>query len=179
MFCLYTPSKLSWIFTEGEGDGIRSRLPFKMFSTLKTTFDLRPRLPNLCIPTWMFSRFNCRDEYYDKTYRLSKHNGVEVFIKSGLNFHPPAISQYIFQIFNINEKLNNMSWNRGNIENQTRLHKFFDPIMVNLPLTYRILTYHPKKKYRYILKSGLNFLSTCSFTIYFSDFQSLMKRKTK
>ena len=24
-----------WIFTEGEGDGIKSRLPFKIFSTLK------------------------------------------------------------------------------------------------------------------------------------------------
>ena len=129
---------------------------------------------------FIWGRSSWKTLYYDKTYRLSKHNGVEVFIKSGLNFHPPAISQYIFQIFNINEKLNNMSWNRRNIENQTRLHKFFDPIMVNLPLTYRIfLTYHPKKKYRYILKSGLNFLSTCSFTIYFSDFQSLMKRKTK
>ena len=23
-----------WIFTEGEGDGIKSRLPFKIFSTL-------------------------------------------------------------------------------------------------------------------------------------------------
>jgi len=106
----------------------------------------------------MFSRFNCRDEYYDKTYRYSKHNGVEAFfIKSGLNFHPPTISQNIFQIFNINEKLNNISWNRRNIENQTRLHKCLDPIMVNLPLTYRILTYRPKKNYRFIFKSGLNF----------------------
>ena len=26
-----------WIFTEGEGDGIKSRLPFKTFSTLKKT----------------------------------------------------------------------------------------------------------------------------------------------
>ena len=38
MFCLYTSSKLSlsiiWIFTEDEGDGIKSRLPFKIFSTL-------------------------------------------------------------------------------------------------------------------------------------------------
>ena len=37
MFCLYTSSKLPsiiWIFTEGEGDGIESRLPFKIFSTL-------------------------------------------------------------------------------------------------------------------------------------------------
>ena len=25
-----------WIFTEGEGDGIESRLPFKIFSTLYT-----------------------------------------------------------------------------------------------------------------------------------------------
>ena len=36
MFCLYTSSKLSqpiiWIFTEG--DGIESRLPFKIFYTL-------------------------------------------------------------------------------------------------------------------------------------------------
>ena len=24
-----------WIFTEGEGDGIESRLPFKIFSTLQ------------------------------------------------------------------------------------------------------------------------------------------------
>ena len=37
MFCLYTSSELScqiWIFTEDEGDGIKSRLPFKIFSTL-------------------------------------------------------------------------------------------------------------------------------------------------
>ena len=27
-----------WIFTEGEGDGSKSRLPFKIFSTLKTIF---------------------------------------------------------------------------------------------------------------------------------------------
>ena len=30
MCCLYTSSK---IFTEGEGDGIESRIPFKIFST--------------------------------------------------------------------------------------------------------------------------------------------------
>jgi hypothetical protein len=37
MFCLYTSSKLSCQylnFFEGEGDGIESRLPFKIFSTL-------------------------------------------------------------------------------------------------------------------------------------------------
>ena len=27
-----------WIFTEGEGDGIESRLPFKIFSTLRWQF---------------------------------------------------------------------------------------------------------------------------------------------
>ena len=40
MFCLYTSSKLSrpiiWIFTEG--DGIKSRLPFKIFSTIPVQF---------------------------------------------------------------------------------------------------------------------------------------------
>ena len=30
-----TFSPIIWIFTEGEGDGIESRLPFKIFSTLK------------------------------------------------------------------------------------------------------------------------------------------------
>ena len=38
IFCLYTSSKffppIILIFTEGEGDGIGSRLPFKIFSTL-------------------------------------------------------------------------------------------------------------------------------------------------
>ena len=28
-----------WIFTDGEGDGIESRLPFKIFSTLQSTLD--------------------------------------------------------------------------------------------------------------------------------------------
>ena len=28
-----------WIFTEGEGDGIKSRLPLKIFSTLQITLD--------------------------------------------------------------------------------------------------------------------------------------------
>ena len=41
MFCLYTSSiflnfpPLIWIFTEGKGDGIKFRLPFKIFSTLQ------------------------------------------------------------------------------------------------------------------------------------------------
>ena len=39
MFCLYTSSKvwlppIIWNFTEGEGDGIEFKLPFKIFSTL-------------------------------------------------------------------------------------------------------------------------------------------------
>ena len=35
MFNLYTSSTpMIWIFTEDEGDGIKSRLPFKIFSTL-------------------------------------------------------------------------------------------------------------------------------------------------
>ena len=38
VFCLYTSSKffppIIWIFTEGEGDRIEFRLPFKIFSTL-------------------------------------------------------------------------------------------------------------------------------------------------
>ena len=41
MFCLYTLKQtfppLIWIFTEGEGDGIESRIPFKIFSTLRET----------------------------------------------------------------------------------------------------------------------------------------------
>ena len=37
MFSLYT-SSIIWIFTEGEGDGIESRLPFKIFSTLQCTY---------------------------------------------------------------------------------------------------------------------------------------------
>ena len=32
VFTPYPP--IIWIFTEGEGDGIESRLPFKIFSTL-------------------------------------------------------------------------------------------------------------------------------------------------
>jgi len=41
---------------------------------------------------------------------INSHNGVETFFfKSGLNFHPPAISQYIFSDFQFNEKLNNFS----------------------------------------------------------------------
>ena len=31
-----------WIFTEGEGDGIKSRLPFKIFSTLLTELKNKP-----------------------------------------------------------------------------------------------------------------------------------------
>ena len=45
MFCLYKSSKLSlhiWIFTECEGDGIESRLPFNIFSTLSV------RLSDFC-----------------------------------------------------------------------------------------------------------------------------------
>ena len=38
MFCLkQTFPPIIWIFTEGEGDGIKSRLPFKTFSTLKSS----------------------------------------------------------------------------------------------------------------------------------------------
>ena len=50
-----------WIFTEGEGDGFISRLPFKMFSTLqnllwRTFFSLRKwNLPNPIDIIWAIS----------------------------------------------------------------------------------------------------------------------------
>ena len=52
-----------WIFTEVEGDGIKSRLPFKIFSTLKWFFNKywRFALGRVCIciyiSTCMFNKF--------------------------------------------------------------------------------------------------------------------------
>ena len=43
MFYHYPSLPMIWIFTEGEGDGIESRLPFKIVSTLKTFWNCLQR----------------------------------------------------------------------------------------------------------------------------------------
>ena len=56
-----------WIFTEGEGDGIQSRLSFQIFSTLPITILV-----------------------------IKHHNRVKVVLKLHLNFYTPMIPQDIY-----------------------------------------------------------------------------------
>ena len=50
-----TENSLLWIFTEGEGDEIESRLPFKIFSTLPNlSLNVKVLGPKWFIPFWSF-----------------------------------------------------------------------------------------------------------------------------
>ena len=61
-----------WIFAEGEGDGIKSRLPFKIFSTLPYFWIFIVEIINLNYsdPTlwlWIDASFHCADVMADPT----------------------------------------------------------------------------------------------------------------
>ena len=56
-----------WICTEGEGDGIESRLPFKIFSTL-TQFK-----NHIVISLWLSKLTQSQNNKNEFLYFLSKH----------------------------------------------------------------------------------------------------------
>ena len=91
MFCLYTPN------TEGEGDGIESRLPFKTFSTLRTLISNLKFLESTdWVPNAQIKVEQCR------TYEIAHHcfDQSQFQIHCCINQHICVKNKIFYYFFN-------------------------------------------------------------------------------
>ena len=110
MFCLITSNKtfpaIIWIFAEGEGDGIESRLPFKIFSTLLQTRRLAMHtlvFEHTYIILYGFIRWKILLSIFQANEALGISNiirKVMLFFPASIltNLHPQLLEQYLQQL---------------------------------------------------------------------------------